>query len=140
MFRIEELHNESYYTLNSMRDALKEISGVMVSDIIYDSVRKWYVFNVYTRLDSDTATDILSLVLPEVGCEICGKVDNVRYYNSAGKCNLVSWRAGHGSPIFHDRMICDTCSLSAMLDAVAGNMETSKKLTEYFESGIVNEH
>ena len=111
------MHNESYYTLNSMRGALEEISGVMVSDVIYDPNRKWYVFNVYTRLDGDTATDILRRVLPEVGCELCGKVDNVRYYNSAGKC-LVSWRASGTSAIFHDRMVCDTCSLSAMLDAI----------------------
>ena len=134
MFRIEELHDESHYTLNSMRDALEE-SAMLVTPVHYDSERKWYVFNVYTRLDSETATDILRRVLPEVGCELCGKTDNVRYYNSAGKCNLVSWRAGNNSPIFHDRMICDTCSLSAMLDDVARNTSTSQKLTDYFKNG-----
>ena len=132
MFRIEELHNESHYTLNSIRDSLEE-SGVLVTPVLYDSERKWYVLNVYTRLDSETATDILRRVLPEVGCELCGKTDNVRYYNSAGKCNLVSWRAGNNSPIFHDRMICDTCSLSAMLDAVARNTSTSSETYRLFQ-------
>ena len=131
MFRIEELHNESHYTLNNIRDSLEE-SGVLVTPVLYDSERKWYVLNVYTRLDSETATDILRRVLPEVGCELCGKTDNVRYYNSAGKCNLVSWRAGNNSLIFHDRTICDTCSLSAMLDAV-GSTSTSSETYRLFQ-------
>ena len=139
MFRIEELHNESHYTLNSIRDSLEE-SGVLVTPVLYDSERKWYVLNVYTRLDSETATDILRRVLPEVGCELCGKTDNVRYYNSAGKCNLVSWRAGNSSPIFHDRTICDTCSLSAMLDAVARNTSTSSETYRLFQKRYQNDH
>ena len=139
MFRIEELHNESHYTLNSIRDSLEE-SGVLVTPVLYDSERKWYVLNVYTRLDSETATDILRRVLPEVGCELCGKTDNVRYYNSAGKCNLVSWRVGNSSPIFRDRMMCDTCSLSAMLDAVARNTSTSSETYRLFQKRMQNDY